>query len=139
MAQALGHNVPLVFMGVFGGGCALAALAGVIGGITFVTEPSMAAVAGSIVFVVVVVGGMGSLADAFLASLLIGLVQTLPVTVDASVATLLQHAGVAAGPATPGWPLLRITLAQAAPILPYLLLVLMLVVRPRGLLGRREG
>lgn len=139
MAQALGHNVPLVFMGVFGGGCALAALAGVIGGITFMTEPSMAAVAGSIVFVVVVVGGMGSLAGAFLASLLIGLLQTLPVTVDASLATLLQGAGLHAGPGSPGWPLLRITLAQAAPILPYLLLVLVLVVRPRGLLGRREG
>jgi branched-chain amino acid transport system permease protein len=40
---------------------------------------------GSIIFVVVVVGGMGSLAGAFLASLLIGLVQTLPVTVDKSL------------------------------------------------------
>ena len=42
MVQALGHNVPRVFMGVFGGGCALAALAGVIGGNTYVTEPAMA-------------------------------------------------------------------------------------------------
>jgi branched-chain amino acid transport system permease protein len=33
---------------------------------------------------------------------------------------------------------LRITLAQAAPILPYLLLVLVLIVRPRGLFGTRE-
>ena len=76
--EALGHNVPRVFMLVFGSGCGLAALAGVIGGVTFVTEPSMATIVGSIIFVVVVVGGMGSLAGAFVASLLIGLMQTLP-------------------------------------------------------------
>ena len=67
MAEALGHNVPRVFMLVFGGGCALAGLAGVIGGNTYVTEPAMAASVGSIIFVVVVVGGMGSLTGAFLA------------------------------------------------------------------------
>ena len=39
--EALGHNVPRVFMLVFGGGCALAGLAGVIGGNAYVTEPSM--------------------------------------------------------------------------------------------------
>lgn len=62
MVEALGHNVPRVFMMVFGGGCALAGLAGVIGGNTYVTEPAMAMSVGSIIFVVVVVGGMGSLA-----------------------------------------------------------------------------
>src|ERR1700712_872361 len=61
VAQGLGHNVPRVFMLVFGAGCALAGLAGVIGGTTFVTEPSMAAGVGSILFVVVVVGVTGSL------------------------------------------------------------------------------
>ena len=114
MVQALGHNVPRVFMGVFGGGCALAALAGVIGGNTYITEPAMAGSVGSIIFVVVVVGGIGSLAGAFLASLLIGLVQTFAVAMD----------GIA---------------AQVAPILPYLLLVLMLVFRPQGLLGARDA
>ena len=44
--EALGHNVPRVFMLVFGGGSALAALAGVIGGILRVTEPSMAGAVG---------------------------------------------------------------------------------------------
>ncbi len=83
--EALGHNVPRVFMLVFGGGAALAGLAGVIGGNAFVTEPGMAATVGSIIFVVVVVGGMGSLSGAFLASLLIGVVQTFAVGVDASV------------------------------------------------------
>ena len=46
MVEALGHNVPRVFMLVFGAGAALAGLAGVIGGITFVTEPAMAAPSG---------------------------------------------------------------------------------------------
>jgi branched-chain amino acid transport system permease protein len=137
--ESLGHNVPRVFMLVFGSGCALAGLAGVIGGITFVTEPSMAAIVGSIIFVVVVVGGMGSLAGAFFGSLLIGLLQTVPVTIDASLGTLFNSMGGHVGPDTPGWPLLRITMAQAAPILPYLLLVLMLIFRPKGLMGTREG
>ena len=107
LSVALGHNVPRVFMLVFGSGCALAALAGVIGGITFVTEPAMAAVVGSIIFVVVVVGGMGSLAGAFVASLLIGLLQTLPLTVDKSFADAINSMGGQVGPSTPGWPLLR--------------------------------
>jgi branched-chain amino acid transport system permease protein len=59
--EALGHNVPRVFMLVFGGGSALAGLAGVVGGNAFVTEPAMAGTVGAIVFVVIVVGGMGSL------------------------------------------------------------------------------
>ncbi|WP_422564526.1 branched-chain amino acid ABC transporter permease [Ideonella sp.] len=138
MAEALGHNVPRVFMLVFGSGCALAGLAGVIGGITFVTEPAMASVVGSIIFVVVVVGGMGSLAGAFVGSLVIGLLQTLPLTVDASLADLINKLGGQIGEGSFGWPLLRITLSQAAPILPYLLLVLILIFRPKGLLGTRD-
>ena len=139
MVEALGHNVPRVFMLVFGSGCALAGLAGVIGGVTFVTEPAMAAVVGSIIFVVVVVGGMGSLAGAFIASLIIGLLQTLPLTVDASLADVINKFGGHVDAKSTLWPLLRITLAQAAPILPYLLLVLILIFRPKGLLGTREG
>jgi len=137
MLQALGHNVPRVFMAVFGGGCALAGLAGVIGGVTFVTEPQMAAI-GPILFAVIVIGGIGSLRGAFVGSLVVGLSQTLPLAVNGSLASLLQSLGLAVGPQTPGWPLFRITAAQAAPILPYLLLVLILVLRPKGLLGTRE-
>jgi branched-chain amino acid transport system permease protein len=138
MAEALGHDVPKVFMLVFGSGCALAGLAGVIGGITFVTEPNMALI-GPIIFAVIVIGGMGSLPGAFIGSLLVGLLQTLPLTVDGSLATLANHFGAAIGPGHPAWPVLRITAAQAAPILPYLLLVLILIFRPKGLLGTREG
>lgn len=135
MAEALGHNVPRVFMLVFGGGCALAALAGVIGGNAFVTEPGMAAAVGSIIFVVVVVGGLGSLAGAFITSLLIGMMQTFAVALDVSLASL----GVQVSTGSALAPLVRLTLAQVAPVLPYLLLVVMLVVRPKGLMGRREG
>ena len=138
MVEALGHNVPRVFMLVFGGGAALAGLAGVIGGNTYVTEPAMAASVGSIIFVVVVVGGMGSLAGAFLASLLIGIVQTFAVALDWSVATGLQALGVAVTEQTFGYELLKLTISQVAPILPYLFLVLILIFRPRGLLGTRE-
>ena len=137
--EALGHNVPRVFMLVFGAGAALAGLAGVIGGSTFVTEPNMALTVGSIIFVVVVVGGMGSLAGAFVASLLIGLVQTFAVALDHSVGSMLQGLGVALGPAAQGNTLLKLTISQVAPILPYLFLVLILIFRPRGLLGTREG
>lgn len=137
--EALGHNVPRVFMLVFGGGAALAALAGVIGGNTYVTEPAMAGAVGSIVFVVVVVGGMGSLAGAFLASLLIGVLQTFAVAIDQSLASGLQAFGVTVTDRTPGYELLQLTVAQVAPILPYLLLVLILIFRPKGLLGKREG
>ena len=118
--EALGHNVPRVFMLVFGGGTALAGLAGVIGGNAFVTEPGMAASVGPIIFVIVVVGGMGSLAGAFVASLLIGCMQTFAVALD--------------------WNLVAgIKLSQIAPVLPYLLMVLLLIFRPTGLMGTREG
>jgi len=120
MVEALGHNVPRIFMLVFGGGAALAGLAGVIGGNAFVTEPAMADSLGPIVFVVVVVGGLGSLAGAFVASLFIGIVQTFAVAVDYSIVG-------------------RITVSQVAPVLPYLIMVAILIARPRGLLGTRES
>ena len=107
MVEALGHNVPRVFMLVFGGGCALAGLAGVIGGNTYVTEPAMAASVGSIIFVVVVVGGMGSLAGAFLASLIIGLVQTFAVALDYSLVHAFARLGVQVTEQTFGYPLFR--------------------------------
>lgn len=138
MVQALGHNVPRVFMLVFGGGCALAGLAGVIGGNTYVTEPAMAASVGSIVFVVVVVGGVGSLAGAFLASLLIGTLQTFAVALDYSLLDLFAVLGAEVTQQSFGNALLKLTISQVAPILPYLLLVLMLIFRPQGLLGAGE-
>jgi branched-chain amino acid transport system permease protein len=139
MVEALGHNVPRVFMLVFGGGCALAGLAGVIGGNAFVTEPSMAGTVGSIIFVVVVVGGLGSLLGALAASLLIGVLQTYAVALDYSMLNLLSKFGFDIALDAPGYSVLSLTISQVAPILPYLLLVLILIFRPRGLMGTREG
>ncbi len=137
--EALGHNVPRVFMGVFGGGAALAGLAGVIGGNAFVTEPGMAATVGSVIFVVVVVGGMGSLSGAFVASILIGTLQTFAVGIDASLMGALKSVGWEITPQTFGYALWKLKISQIAPVLPYVLLVLILIFRPRGLLGTREG
>jgi branched-chain amino acid transport system permease protein len=137
--EALGHNVPRVFMLVFGGGAALAGLAGVIGGNAFVTDPGMAAALGPIVFVIVVVGGMGSLGGAFVASLIIGCLQTFSVALDWSFAGLFASFGLTVTPDTPLAALWTIKLSQAAPVLPYLLMVLLLIFRPRGLMGTREG
>ncbi|MDQ7968826.1 MAG: branched-chain amino acid ABC transporter permease [Oxalicibacterium faecigallinarum] len=133
--EALGHDVPRIFTWVFGGGCALAGLAGVIGGNAFVTEPGMAHALGSIIFVIVVVGGMGSLGGALLASLLVGILQTFAVALDYSLADLFSLVGIHAGHV----PVLVLTISQVAPILPYLLMILVLICRPRGLLGQREG
>ena len=136
--ESLGHNVPRVFMLVFGAGAGLAGLAGVIGGSTFVTEPAMAGTVGSVIFVVVVVGGMGSLSGAFLASILIGVIQTFAVAVDYSLLVAAKQLGVALSPQAMQNSFMKLTISQIAPILPYLFLVLILIFRPKGLLGTRE-
>ena len=129
MVQALGHDVPRLHALVFAVGCALAGLAGALGGNAFVTEPGMAATIGSILFVVIVVGGLGSLRGAWLACLLIGCLQTFAVGLDASLG---QWLGLPAD-----GTLARVKVSQLAPMLPYVLMVLVLAVRPLGLMGRR--
>ena len=79
-----------------------------------------------------------SLAGAFLASLLIGVVQTFAVAMDQSFAGGLQALGLAVNSQTFGYELLSLKISQVAPILPYLFLVLILIFRPKGLLGTRE-
>ncbi len=134
----LGHNVPLIFMMVFGVGCGLAALAGVIAGPALVTQPAMAASLGPILFVVVVVGGLGSLPGAFVASLAIGLIQTFAVAVNVSIADVMATVGIKLDPNSFAGDLWMATVAQVAPIIPYLLLVLVLMFRPQGLMGNRD-
>jgi branched-chain amino acid transport system permease protein len=134
MVAMLGHDVPRIFTLVFGAGAALAGLAGVIAGPALVTQPTMAALLGPILFVVIVVGGLGSLAGAFVASLLIGLVQTFAVAINGSLTEIF-------GPVAPPYlaDLWQVKVAQLAPIIPYFLLVLILIVRPTGLMGTRES
>jgi branched-chain amino acid transport system permease protein len=138
MVGALGHDVPRLFVLVFGIGSALAGLAGVIGGFALMTEPNMAMNLGPIVFVVVVVGGLGSIPGAFIASMLIGVVQTFAVALDYSLMDLFRSLGWTVAASGVLRDISTVKIAQAAPILPYLLLVLVLIVRPRGLMGTRE-
>jgi branched-chain amino acid transport system permease protein len=138
MVGALGHNVPRVFTIVFAGGSALAGLAGVIGGNYLVTEPSMAFTMGPIVFVVVVFGGLGSLAGCFVASLIMGVVQTFAVVLEYSLADVLGRVGLHVGPETPFAEFLTIPLPRIGALLPYLMLVLILLFKPRGLMGTRD-
>jgi len=139
MTSALGHDVPGVFVLVFALGSGLAGLAGVIGGFMLLTQPTLAQGIGPIVFVVVVVGGLGSLAGAFIASVLIGVLQTFAVAIDFSLADALRASGVVVARTSPFYDVASVKVATVAPIVPYLLLVLMLVVRPRGLLGKRDA
>jgi branched-chain amino acid transport system permease protein len=138
MTESLGHNVPRVFMVVFGGGTALAGLAGVIGGALRVTEPGMALTVGAVVFAVIVIGGMGSLAGAFVASVLLGVIDSFAVGSDRSLADLFAGLGAPVGPQSFGYAVWSVKISQVAAILPYLLLVLILIFRPKGLLGQRE-
>ncbi len=140
--EALGHNVPLVFMGVFGVGTALAGVAGVIAGPVLSTFPGMAVVLGSIVFVTIVIGGLGSLWGALVASLLIGWLTTFAKAYNIRAADILTSLGLTP-PANVEESIWRdiwtVTSPQIADILPYILMVLILVFRPHGLFGKRDA
>ena len=110
MVEALGVNVPLVFMGVFGGGAALAAAAGVIAAPFLSVYLGMANEVLLDCFVVIVVGGFGSLFGAFIASLMIGELQSLGILWIPRLALVFQ----------------------------FLLMALVLIIRPTGLFGEKE-
>ena len=76
---------------------------------------------------------------AIFASLLIGILVTYAVALDISMASLLGKIGMIVTPATPGYSVLNLTIASSAQILPYVLLILVLIFRPKGLMGKREG
>jgi branched-chain amino acid transport system permease protein len=136
MAEALGHNVPLVFMGVFGVGAALAGLAGAVAGAFYTTNPNMAIELGVMVFVVVVVGGLGSLGGAMMASLLIGVVTSLAVSVDASLADLAGLIGAREWAQGIGG-LLTLKVSSLAATIPFAIMLLILLIRPSGLFGEK--
>ena len=138
IVASLGHNVPRVFMYVFAGGTALAGLAGVIGGNAFVTDPGMATLLGTIVFVVVIVGGLGSITGAFIAAMFIGIVQVFAVSLDVSVGDFFGLFGLDLSSESVIYEYWTLTLTDIAPVTPYLLLVLILIFRPMGLRGTRE-
>lgn len=109
MVAALGFNVPVIFLLLFGVGCWLAGVAGVIAGPYLITHPGMGGAILIDLFVVVVVGGLGSLQGAMLAAILIG---------------ELQSFGV-------------LFLPQFSLFLEFLLLAAVLILKPEGLLGEK--
>lgn len=137
MVGALGHNVPVVFMAVFGLGAWMAGLAGAVGGALLTTNPNMALELGVIVFVVVVVGGLGSLEGALVASLLIGLMTSFSVGLDFSVADMAGLVGLRDSVAAMG-DLMTTKLSTFSAAMPVLLMLIVLLVRPAGLMGDRN-
>jgi branched-chain amino acid transport system permease protein len=138
MVEALGHNVPRIFMWTFGFGCGLAGIAGVLGGNVLGTEPAMAIQLGPIVFVVIVIGGLGSLWGALVAALFIGIADNLAITYDVSFYPFFELFGIDRYPGGILEDLTSLKTGSLAPVLPYLILVLMLIFRPRGLFGTRD-
>jgi branched-chain amino acid transport system permease protein len=109
MVGLLGINLPRVLTWVFGLGCAISGIAGLLAAPLWTVTPAMATNAIMPAFVVVAIGGLGSFAGAVIAGLLVGVV----------VALTIQF-----------WP-------EASGAVMYLFMALMLLLRPRGLLGER--
>jgi len=74
---------------------------------------------------------------AFVASLAIGIIQTFSVALDYSMLDLLARLGAAPARGTLLFEFAKLSIAQAAPVIPFLLMVLMLIFRPKGLMGTR--
>jgi len=110
MVNALGINTPVVFMLVFGIGIWLAGVAGAVAGPLLTVFPGMADQLGMDAFVVVVVGGFGSLLGAFIVALFLG---------------ELNAYGIQFIP-------------RLAPVLMFAFMALVLAFKPMGLFGERE-
>jgi branched-chain amino acid transport system permease protein len=126
MVAALGINIRLLYTVVFGFGAALAGLAGVMAGPIYSVQPGMGELILIQVFVVIVIGGIGSVRGALVGALIVGVVDTLGRAFLKPLlgAMISPTAGEAAGPAL-------------ASMLIYLLMALVLAVRPAGLFPAR--
>jgi branched-chain amino acid transport system permease protein len=122
LVSALGVNIRRLFMIVFGFGAMLAGFAGIMIAPILSVEPGMGDTILILAFVVIVIGGIGSIRGAFLAALLIGLVDTLGRSFSVDVLRLVMGPSAArtVGPAI-------------ASMLIYLLMAIVLYVRPTGL------
>jgi branched-chain amino acid transport system permease protein len=110
MVNALGVNVPVLFMLVFGIGTWLAGIAGVAIAPILTVFPGLADQIGMDAFVVVVTGGFGSLGGAFMVSIIIGLLNAYGVQF----------------------------ISQAAPVLMFVFMAIVLAFKPMGFFGERE-
>lgn len=108
MVRSLGINVTMLYRIVFAAGVALAALAGMIAAPMSSVYPGMGGSILIICFVVVVIGGIGSISGALVASLLVGLVDTFG----------------------------KVFFAQFSGLSVYLLMALILIWRPQGLVSK---
>lgn len=108
MLSALGVNVPMVYLVVFAGGAALAGIGGALAAPALALKPGMDAEIIVECFIVVIIGGLGSLWGAFIGAILIGQLRAIGVYF------------------VPEWEIVLI----------YLLMIAVLVVRPWGLFGR---
>ena len=122
MVSALGVDIRRLFMIVFGFGTMLAGFAGIMIAPILSVEPGMGDTILILAFVVIVIGGIGSIRGAFVAALLIGLVDTL----GRSFAVDILRLVMAPSPARTVGPAL-------ASMLIYLLMALVLYLRPAGL------
>ena len=128
MAGALGVNIQMLYTLVFGLGAVLAGLSGVMAGPLLAVEPGMGEDMLILSFVVIVIGGIGSIRGALVASVIIGIVETvgrsiLPIALEA---VLSNEAAQTAGPAV-------------ASMLIYVLMAAVLFFRPEGLFPARTG
>jgi branched-chain amino acid transport system permease protein len=122
MVAALGVNIRLLYTIVFGFGAALAGLAGLLSGPIYAVQPGMGELILIQVFVVIVIGGIGSIRGAFAGALIVGMVDTLGrVFLKPALATVISPvAADTAGPAI-------------ASMLIYVLMAVVLAFRPAGL------
>ncbi len=108
LVQAFGVNVPLMVMLTYGGGAALAALAGVLAAPIIQVTPLMGSNLIIVVFAVVVIGGMGSILGSILTGLGLGVVEGLT----------------------------RVLYPEASSIVVFVIMVIVLMFRPAGLFGK---
>ncbi|OEU76588.1 MAG: ABC transporter permease [Desulfuromonadales bacterium C00003093] len=123
MAGALGVNIRLLYTLVFGLGTLLAGLAGVMAGPILAVEAGMGESILILTFVVIVIGGIGSIRGALAGALLVGMVDTLGRAFLPTLFRLFLSAAYADGVA-----------ASLASMSVYILMAGVLVCRPRGLL-----
>jgi branched-chain amino acid transport system permease protein len=126
IVSALGVNIRLLYTLVFGFGAALAGLAGLMAGPIYNVQPGMGELVLIQVFVVIVIGGIGSIRGAFVGALIVGMVDTLGRAFLRPLlgAMISPTAGDSAGPAL-------------ASMLIFVLMAVILAFRPQGLFPPR--
>jgi branched-chain amino acid transport system permease protein len=128
MVSALGVDIRALFMRVFGIGAMLAGFAGAMAAPILSVEPGMGDNLLILAFVVIVIGGIGSIRGAFIAALLVGLVETLGKSAMPDLMRLFLDPSAA-----------RQTGAALASMLVYIAMAAILAVRPAGLFPARAG